>query len=92
VRGFSLAVLFDRDAHVFCLELEHERVDRLSAERELKAESSRRHEAEMSLARKQEQLDARLRENVQLRADISALQRRLASVEERLFESAATTR
>ncbi|WP_431017238.1 hypothetical protein [Bradyrhizobium pachyrhizi] len=67
------------------LELETERTDRQSAQRELKAESSRRHETDMRLAGLQEQLDSRIRENGQLRVEISGLQRKIASLEERLF-------
>jgi hypothetical protein len=67
------------------LELETERTERHSAQRELKAESARRYETDMRLAGLQEQLDARVRENGQLRMEISALQRKIAALEERLF-------
>jgi chromosome segregation ATPase len=67
------------------LELETERTERLSAQRELKAESARRYEAEMRLAGLQEQLDARVRENGQLRVEISGLQQKITALEDRLF-------
>jgi hypothetical protein len=67
------------------LELETERTERQSAQRELKVESARRHETDMRLAGLQEQLDSRVRESGQLRVEISGLQRKIASLEERLF-------
>lgn len=69
------------------LELETERAERQSAQHELKAESARRHEADMRLAGLQEQLDSRVRENGQLRVEVSGLQRKIASLEERFFRT-----
>jgi len=68
-------------------ELEQERCGRQSTERELKAEFTRRHEAEMSVAKLQEQLDARFRETLGLRADMSDLRKKLAMLEGKLFET-----
>jgi uncharacterized protein YhaN len=70
---------------VLQLDLETERTERHEIQRELKSESSRRQDAETRLAGLQEQLDARLRETLQLRGDISTLQRKIASLEERLY-------
>jgi multidrug efflux pump subunit AcrA (membrane-fusion protein) len=67
------------------LELETERTERHSAQRELKAESVRRHETDTRLAGLQEQLESRVRENGQLRVEISALQRKITSLEDRLL-------
>jgi uncharacterized protein YhaN len=81
----SRAVDQERLEQLLRSELEQERVGRQGAERELKVEFNRRHEAEMCVARVQEQLDARFRETLGLRADISDLRKKLAMLEGKFF-------